>query len=67
MKKSEIKSKPNLMKKTLIAEFFTTISKNHFSKSLAFMTYKSYQIRNWKWVSKIENKILDYLNYHTSM
>lgn len=54
------------MKKTLIAEFFTTISKNHFSKSLAFMTYKSYQIRNWKWVSKIENKILDYLNLHDS-
>lgn len=54
------------MKKTLIAEFFTTTSKNHFLKSLSFMTYKSYQIRNWKWIVKMENKLLDYLNLHDS-
>lgn len=54
------------MKKTLIAEFFTTLSKNHFSKSISYMTYKSYQIRNWKWISKIEDKLLDYLNLHQS-
>lgn len=54
------------MKKIIITDFFTTLSKKHFLKSLAFLTYKLHFIRKWKYNEKIEKKLLDYLNLRES-
>lgn len=54
------------MKKTLITESFTTISKNHLKKSIIFLTYKLPFLRKWKYISRLEDKLLDYLNLFDS-
>lgn len=54
------------MKKIIITDFFTTISKNHFFKSISFLTYKLPYIRKWKYTFKLEKKLLDYLNLYDS-
>ena len=50
-----------MLKKTLIAEFFTTISFRQFLNSLLFLTFKIPFIRYWKYRKMIEERFLDYI------
>ncbi|MDD2907347.1 MAG: aminotransferase class I/II-fold pyridoxal phosphate-dependent enzyme [Candidatus Gracilibacteria bacterium] len=54
------------MKKTIITDFFTTLSRKHFFKSLSFLTIRILSIRTGKYNLKLEKKILDYLNLRES-
>ena len=55
-----------MFKKTLISEFFTTVSFNLALKSLSYLTYKLPTIRKWDNVSILEKKLLSYLDLQKS-
>ncbi len=54
------------MKKTLIADFFTTVSFSQYVDSIKSITYRLNSLKKWKEIKIIENKLLHYLWLHES-
>jgi dTDP-4-amino-4,6-dideoxygalactose transaminase len=50
-----------MFKKTLIAEFFTTISLSQYFDSIYLMTFRLPLLRKWKDIKILENNLLSYL------
>jgi len=50
-----------MSKKTLIAEFFTTVSLNQYLDSIYLMTFRLPKLRYWNDILKLEEKITSYL------
>ena len=50
-----------MFKKTIISEFFTTVSLGQILDSLYLMTFWSYKLRIWKDIEIAENKLKHYL------
>ncbi len=51
-----------MFKKTIIAEFFTTVSFNQMIQSLYLMTFWAYKLKYWKEKELFEEKLLNYIN-----
>jgi hypothetical protein len=52
------------MKKTIITEFFTTVSFGHFLISLSFFTFKFPFFRKGNSIQALETALLKYLEKH---
>lgn len=50
-----------MSKKTLIAEFFTTVSLNQYLDSIYLITFRLPKLRYWNDISKLEEKIVSYI------
>jgi len=55
-----------MFKKTIISEFFTSVSLIQFIETIYSMTIAIIFIRTWKQKEKLKNKILKYLNINNS-
>jgi len=51
-----------MFKKTMISEFFTTVSFNQMMQSLYLMTFWAYKLKHWKEKELFEEKLLNYIN-----
>jgi len=51
-----------MFKKTIISEFFTTVSFNQMMQSLYLMTFWSYKLKYWKDKELFEKELLEYFN-----
>jgi len=51
-----------VFKKTIISEFFTTVSFSQMMQSLYLMTFWSYKLKYWKDKQLFEKEFLEYIN-----